>query len=61
MFTYLAEKIKQLFCRHRNTYFKEATSLEKRYWRYGKVICKDCGKVIKEVVLFDEKAGGGWK
>ena len=57
MISWICLKLKQLFCRHRNTYFKEATALEKRYWKYGKVICKDCGKVVKEIVLFDEKGG----
>lgn len=27
--------------------------MEKRYWLYGRVICKDCGKIVHEVRLFD--------
>ena len=53
MITYLQMKIKQFFCKHRNIEWKEASSIEKRYWLYGRVVCKDCGKVINEVKLFD--------
>lgn len=55
MITYLQLKIKQLFCKHNETYWKEASSLEKRYWLYGRTICKKCGKVISEVRLFEKK------
>lgn len=53
MITYICLKIKQFFCKHKNIEWKEASSIEKRYWLYGRVYCKDCGKVINEVKLFD--------
>ena len=53
MITYLQMRIKQFFCKHKNIEWKEASSIEKRYWLYGRVYCKDCGKVINEVKLFD--------
>ena len=46
MISWLCLKLKQLFCRHKTIYFKEASALEKYHWKYGKLICKNCGKVV---------------
>lgn len=61
MFTWLGAKLKQIFCLHRNTYFKEATGLERKHDLYGKVICCRCGKCVHQIVLFDYKKNQkGW-
>lgn len=51
MLTWLQEKLKQLFCLHKETYFREATAIEKRHYVYGHVICKKCGKEMRKVTL----------
>lgn len=51
MFSYLMLKIKQLFCRHKATYFKEASSIEKYHHIYGHVYCCKCKKELKTINL----------
>lgn len=42
---------KQLFCRHKDTTFREATLIEKRHYVYGHIICKKCGKELRKITL----------
>lgn len=51
MITWLMLKTKQLFCFHKATYFKEASSIEKYHHVYGHVICCKCGKEVRTVTL----------
>ena len=51
MITYLQTKLKQIFCRHKNTWFKQPTAIEKYHHIYGHVICCRCGKELKTINL----------
>lgn len=47
----VGEWIKKLFCRHKETYFKPASEVEKYHHVYGHIICRKCGKEVSKITL----------